>query len=127
MQDNIKSNPDTYLKSNEINGSQYKRGVKFPVWIWVVIGIILLAALLYPHFKGSWKTVIASSLVFFSVAYPNELYSLSHGLWVYNQNRMIGPWVLGVPLEEWFMYFLSPMTGCMILSIVHKKIFGELL
>ncbi len=127
--DNLKTkDPDVYLetnntKVNEDNTSSYSRGKKAPVWIWVAVFVIIFGAVLYRFFRGSWKAVLATTLIFLCIAYPNELYSLHSGFWVYNQNRMLGPWVLGVPIEEWIMYTASPITGCMLLSVSHRLFF----
>lgn len=119
-----------YLESNgtspeSSSPSKYKRGTKFPVWIWVVAFVLVALAVAYVFFRGSWKAVLATTAVFVCVAYPNELYSLSQGYWVYNQNRMIGPWLFGVPVEEWAMYTASPAAGSMLYSSLHRVLFKE--
>ena len=118
-----------YLENQnvEISGSHYARGKKFPTWVVVASAVTLFAAALYRHFRGSWPALASTVLVFFCIAYPNELYSLHNGLWVYNQNRILGFWFLGVPVEEWFMYTMSPFAGGMLLSLCYKKFYHEVL
>lgn len=119
----------TYLENQnvEIQGAHYERGRKFPTWVVVASAVTLFAAALYRHFRGSWPALISTVLVFFCIAYPNELYSLHNGLWVYNQKRIFGFWLFGVPVEEWFMYTMSPFAGGMLLSLCYKKFYDEIL
>lgn len=114
-------------QNTEISGSHYVRGRKFPTWVVVASAVTLFAAALYRHFRGSWPALASTVLVFLCIAYPNELYSLHNGLWVYNQNRIFGFWLLGVPVEEWFMYTMSPFAGGMLLSLCYKKFYHEVL
>lgn len=120
---------DVYLENQnvEISGSRYSRGGRFPTWVIVASAVTLFAAVRYRHFRGSWPALLSTVLVFFCIAYPNELYSLHNGFWVYNQNRIFGFWLLGVPVEEWFMYTMSPFAGGMLLSLCYKKFYHEVL
>lgn len=119
---------DVYLENQnsgkgvDVSGSKYKRGSKVPVWAMVVLFVLTCMAVGYIFFRGAWRAVLGTALVFLCVAYPNELYSLSRGYWVYNNSKMIGIWVLGVPVEEWFMYTASPVAGSMLFSIYRNKV-----
>ncbi len=113
----------TNENSKHVN-RKYERGSKVPVWSFVVAFVLACLTFGYFFFRGSYKVVLATVLIFVLVAYPNELYSLYQGYWVYNNNKMLGVWVLWVPLEEWFMYTASPAAGSMLFSAyreyVHK-------
>lgn len=131
MEENSDKTDKVYLENQGVKNSddktvnrKYERGSKVPVWSFVVAFVLACLAFGYFFFRGSYKAVLATTLVFLLVAYPNELYSLYQGYWVYNNNKMIGVWVLWVPLEEWFMYTASPAAGSMLFSAyreyVHK-------
>lgn len=109
---------ESYLEDKGIDSkdARYSRGRKIPVWAYVAAAVTFTALILKRSFHGSWKAVIGTCVVFVCVAYPNELYSLHNGLWVYNQQRIFGIWLLGVPVEEWFMYTMSPVAGSMLVA-----------
>lgn len=118
-----------YLEDSKVDveDKSYSRGSKFPVWAAVAAAVVLGCFFVYRHFRGSRNAIIATTLVFVCVAYPNELYSLSHGFWSYNQSRILDIWFLGVPVEEWFMYICSPICGGMLFSVLEEKLFGQVI
>lgn len=116
-----------YLEDDGIEpaDSRYARGASVPVWAFLP-AIALGSGLWVMHrFRGKFSDVASTVIVFCCVAYPNELYSLSQGLWVYNQNRIIGIWFGGVPVEEWCMYVFAPWSGSMLASWTRTQFFAD--
>lgn len=99
----------------------YKRGKKAPAWIYVQLAIIVTILALMRFYRGRWAALWWTTATFVAVGYGNELYALHQGFWVYNANRLLGPFVLGVPVEEWIMYVASSICGCMIINIGNRK------
>jgi hypothetical protein len=105
----------TYTET-DANG-QYRRGGKFPVYIYLQILIVTAIVLMLRYFRGSWKAVAYTTVLFLCVAFPHEYYSVGHGFWVYNVNHELGWFFMRVPLEGWLMYVISPICGCMMFDI----------
>jgi len=105
--------------------SHYRTGPRFPVYIWVQLTIASLILLMLRSFHGSWRHALATALAFTACAFPNELYCLHAGYWVYNANRLLGIYLLDIPVEGYLMYLLSPVCACMMLDIANRKIYGK--
>lgn len=108
-----------YVDSNR---GRYIRDKKYPVYIYVQLTIILSILLMLKFFKGCWKPVYLTTILFFFTAFPNELYSIHQGYWAYNSNRMIGLYILNIPIEGWMMYFIAPVCASMLLNIIGRKV-----
>lgn len=109
---------------NEVNG-QYKQGAKYPVYIWVQILIIVAIIAMARYFHGSYKALAATAVIFFAVAFPHEAYAVTHGFWIYNTQHLIGPFIGPIPIEGYFMYFISPICGGMMLDLADRKFFKQ--
>ena len=81
--------------------------------------------MLSKYYHGNKKAMLWTALIFFSVAFPNELYALSQGFWLYNDNTLLGLYIFKVPVEGFMMYFLAPICGCMILDISNRLLFKK--
>lgn len=104
---------------------RFSRGKRFPVYIFVQIAIVGAILAMARFYRGSWRSMAWTTGVFFLVAFPNELYSLHNGYWIYNAERMIGVSLLDIPAEGWAMYFIAPVCASMMLDISSRKIFGQ--
>lgn len=81
---------------------------------WDILYLPFLAAFwwLYHAFRRrvSWRAAWLTVLVFEGVVFPAEVFSVHRGHWVYNEARILGPRLLGVPIEEPLLYYLfSPL------------------
>ncbi len=119
-----KNDSDIDYKNDSGNG-KYNSGNKFPVYVWLQILIISSIIMLSKYYKGNWKSMIYTTILFFLVAFPNELYSISQGFWLYNDNKLLGIYIFKVPLEGFLMYFISPICGCMMLDVSNRILFKK--
>lgn len=55
-----------------------------------------------------WRAAFATVAVFELVVFPAEMISVGRGHWVYNEARIWGPKLLGVPIEEPLLYYVFP-------------------
>jgi lycopene cyclase domain-containing protein len=104
---------------------KYSRGVVAARYFWLQAIIIAAILAMVRYYRGNWKSLAWSVALFVSIAYPNELLGLHNGFWTYNVNRLLGPWFLGVPIEEWLMYTISPTCGCMMLDLMDRALFRK--
>ena len=97
---------------------------KYPTWIWIQVLVVAVILWLKHHFKGSWLTVALSSSIFAVVAFLGERHAITMGFWSYNANRMLGIFFLGIPFEEYIMYFASAISACLIIEIAGRRFFN---
>lgn len=107
------------------DAGKYARGLRFPGYVWLQVAIVGGIVLLWRHYRGNWKSLIWATILFIAVAYPNELLGLHNGFWTYNTQRLLGPWILGVPIEEWAMYTICPICSCMLLDFMDRILFHK--
>lgn len=118
--------PDTnteYVKDSK--DGKYTRGNKYPVYIY--LQILLIGSVIYMRkmFRGSVKATILTTALFFFTMFPYEQYAIAEGFWTYNTARMIGLYILNVPVEGWCMYIVPPIAGSMITNIISRKFFKK--
>ncbi len=91
----------------------YSRGKKIPAWF--LIGLPFLIAIwiaLYKHavknihWKSAWMTVLLFEVTCLYVEHT----ALIRGFWVYNENKIFGPRIWDVPIEEVFVYYIWPIV-----------------
>lgn len=98
---------------------RFRSGRWMPLWALLMVPYLLLFVPLYRFVRGTvnWKAAWVTVAVFEALLMPAERYSLRRGHWVYNDARILGPRVFGVPVEEPLLYYLfSPLI---IISIFH--------
>ena len=106
---------------------EYAKGKWVPWWALLFIPFLVVFGPLYRFVKTevNWKAAWLTVLVCEAVMMVAEWYSLKRGHWVYNEQRIFGPKVFGIPIEESLLYYLfSPLI---IISIYHgvKKRWGD--
>ena len=98
---------------------RYRRGRWMPLWALLMAPYLLLFVILR-RFVGrqvSWRSAWITVGVFEALLMPAERYALGRGHWVYNESRILGPRIFGVPVEEPLLYYLfSPLI---IISMFH--------
>lgn len=122
--DTLKDDSKIRYQKESKNG-EYESGKKIPVYIWLQVIILAFIALLGNYYKGNWKALLYTIILFFVTAFPHEFYSVSNGFWIYNHNKMLGLFLFQIPLEGYLMYFISPICGCMLLDLFNKFFFKK--
>ena len=100
---------------------RYGRGKKWPAWALLAIPFAMVMVVLYPLVKRkvNWRACWLTVLVFEVMMLPVEHYAVILGFWVYNTNRLLGPEIWGIPIEEPLIYyFLPPMMVVMAFELV---------
>lgn len=113
---------DDVINTDDNGYAKYSRGIKLPVYTAFIAITVFMIYKLKDYGKGNWTAIALTVSVFFLVIFPFEQYALIHHVWVYNMQKMIGIAFLGVPVEEWIVYFACPGAGCLLLEVFNKKL-----
>lgn len=100
-------------------GFRYRKGVWWPLWALLMVPFLGVFLPLYRFVRAevNWKAAWMTVAVFEALLMFAEYYSLQRGHWVYNESRIFGPKIFGIPIEEPLIYYLfSPLI---IISIFH--------
>lgn len=88
----------------------YRRGAWFPAWALLALPFVLVMIWLWPLVRRRvrWAGCALAVMVFEVVMLPVEHQAILRGHWVYNDARILGPLVWGIPVEEPLLYYLLP-------------------
>ena len=112
---------DDVAKGDASGRETYKRGANganFTIFLALVVASIVLLRKFIDH---KLLVVLATSVAFMLLMMPYEQYAVITHTWVYNLNKMFGTAFLGVPVEEWILYILCPLSGCLMLMFAEEK------
>lgn len=107
------------VTQDEKGAFTWKKGKWAPLWALFMVPFLLVALPLYRWVRTevSWAAAWITVAVFEMLLMPVEWYSLGRGHWVYNEARILGPKIFGIPIEEPLLYYLfSPLI---IICIYH--------
>ncbi|MCB4757029.1 MAG: lycopene cyclase domain-containing protein [Elusimicrobia bacterium] len=103
---------------------EYRKGRWIPLWAILIVPFLILFEPLYRYVKDevNWKAAFGTVVIFELLLLCAEYYSLKRGHWVYNEARILGPKIFGIPIEEPLLYYLFPPL--IIISLMHgvKKV-----
>lgn len=123
--------PEPRTPSSEEAGHRefptYRRGRWWPVFAILFLPFIILFRFLYPAIKHeiNWRAMIATILYFEIFMLFAEHYNLKRGHWVYNEARIFGPKIFGIPIEEPLIYYWFP--GLVVIAVmlaIRRKLKG---
>jgi lycopene cyclase domain-containing protein len=95
---------------------------------------VILAApfflLLIPLYKAArervnWKAALAMIATFEALMFCAEAFSVSRGHWIWNPNRILGPSIFGIPIEEPLLYYWFPPLFVVLLMHAFEKVFAK--
>ncbi len=117
--------PDESLISKDKDGFHFNRGHRFGWWAFLFLPFLIVFKILYKVVKEdvNWKAAWATVLLFELLFIPTEWYHLQRGHWVYNEAKILGPKIFGLPIEEPLLYMLfSPLIIISIFHAVKQKV-----
>jgi hypothetical protein len=112
---------DDVAKGDASGRDTYKRGANganFTIFLSLVAASIIL---LHKYLSRGLLSVMATSIAFMILMMPYEQYAVITHTWVYNLNKMFGVAFLGVPVEEWLLYLLCPLSGSLMIMFAEDK------
>lgn len=102
----------------------FRKGKWAPLWALFMVPFLVIALPLYRFVRAEvdWAAAWITVIVFEALLMPVEWYSLGRGHWVYNEARILGPKVFGIPIEEPLLYYLfSPIIIICIFHAFRKR------
>lgn len=86
---------------------------QYPAWLFIPIPfLIAMAAAFYAGILNrrdlNWRALILCVILFELILFPTEYVAVQKQFWVYNDNRILGLRVLGIPVEEPLIYYSTP-------------------
>ncbi|MFH1258829.1 MAG: lycopene cyclase domain-containing protein [Elusimicrobiota bacterium] len=94
----------------------YRRGKWWPAWAILILPFIFIFAPLYRRIKDqiNWRAIFAMIVVSEIILTIAEHNSIQRGHWVYNEARILGPRIWGIPIEEPLIYYWLPQILAVI-------------
>lgn len=106
-------------------GFEWKKGKWWPLWSLFMVPFLLVFLPLYRAVRQevNWFAAWGTVLVFEAIMLPAEWYALRRGHWVYNEQRIWGPKIFGIPIEEPLLYYLfSPLILICLMHFIRMKL-----
>lgn len=97
--------------------SSYTRGRKWPAAFLLALPFITLMAPMYEAARRrvDWVACMLMVLSFEVIMFVAEHNSIMRGHWVYNESRILGPRIWGIPIEEPLIYYFFPPVFVVLL------------
>jgi lycopene cyclase domain-containing protein len=111
-----------------ISEEDKKRRLDQKKWPASVIIAAPFLFLLRPLWKAArerlnWRAAAAMIITFEVLMFCAEWFSVSRGHWVWNPNRIVGPTIFNIPIEEPLLYYWFPPLFVVLLFHVLEKYF----
>ena len=107
---------------------QYREGEKKLYWIWWVIGPLIQVIVTLPLvFKRiHLRAILITSAFFIAAMFSLENLAIYWGWWIWNEQKLWGPKVLLVPLEEFLLYLIA-VPAVITIQILLFKLWAKIL
>ena len=99
---------------------------KWPVSVILAAPFFLLILPLYKAARErvNWKAALAMIATFEALMFCAEAFSVSRGHWIWNPNRILGPSIFGIPIEEPLLYYWFPTLFVVLLLHAFEGVFA---
>ncbi len=106
-------------KEQESQQITYRKGKWWPASALLIIPFMLIFIPMGRAMRKevNWKAVLGTVLTFEVVMFLAEVFSLARGHWVWNESRIFGYKIWGVPLEEPLLYYWFPAV--FVITLFH--------
>ncbi|HAT71449.1 MAG TPA: hypothetical protein DCS63_01360 [Elusimicrobia bacterium] len=100
---------------------------KWPASVILAAPFFLLVIPLYKAARErvNWKAALAMVGTFEALMFCAEAFSVSRGHWIWNPNRILGPTIFGIPIEEPLLYYWFPPLFVVILMHAFEGYFTK--
>jgi lycopene cyclase domain-containing protein len=121
------TNDEPYITRNSRGEYRYREGRWFPAWALLMVPFVVMALPLLRYAGGrmNWKSLGFTIAIFEGLLVPVERLCLKRGHWVYNESRLLGPRIFGVPIEEPLIYYLLSPVIILLIFQSFLKAFEE--
>ncbi|MFA6434773.1 MAG: lycopene cyclase domain-containing protein [Elusimicrobiales bacterium] len=100
---------------------------KWPASVILAAPFFLLVLPLYKAARErvDWRAAAAMIATFELLMFCAEAFSVSRGHWVWNPNRILGPVIFNIPIEEPLLYYWFPPLFVVILMHALESFFEK--
>ena len=115
------------LMRRDIQGIfRYARGARWPAWFLLALPFILIFCFVFCKIRKdiNWPAAIGMIVLSETMLMIVEHISVTRGHWVYNESRILGMRIWGVPVEEPLIYYWIPqlfVVGTMLIILKHLR------
>jgi len=98
---------------------------KWPATVILLAPFTLIFIPLYRAARHSvnWAAAIAMIVTFEIIMFLAEYFAVSRGHWIWNPNRIIGPTIFSIPIEEPLLYYwFPPLLVVVFMHAVENRI-----
>lgn len=105
------------------DGPKFTTTKRFPLTVILAAPFFLIIIPLYKAARHSvnWAAAAAMILTFEALMFAAEFFSVSRGHWVWNPDRIVGPTIFGIPIEEPLLYYWFPPLFVVVLMHALKN------
>ncbi|MCK4935450.1 MAG: hypothetical protein KAR84_01240 [Elusimicrobiales bacterium] len=108
------------IKKNNIAEVKKKSVVGAKRWPATVVLLAPFMFLFIPLYKAArhsvnWAAAVAMMATFEVIMFFAEYFSVSRQHWIWNPDRILGPTIFGIPIEEPLLYYWFPPLFVVIL------------
>ena len=118
-EDTDKEIDETAKPSNikEVNKKSFVGTKRWPATIVLLAPFMVLFIPLYKAARHSvnWAAAIAMMASFEVIMFFSEYFSVSRQHWIWNPDRIIGPTIFNIPIEEPLLYYWFPPLFVVVL------------
>jgi lycopene cyclase domain-containing protein len=107
---------------------EYRDGKKGLYWVWWVAGSLVgvLAALPFLRKKIHGRALLVASVLFILSMFVSETLAIYQGWWIWNDQKLLGPKVGLIPLEEFALYFVC-VPSVVVIQLFFQKLWESIL
>lgn len=106
----------------------YVQGLWWPAWALLLAPFIVIFGYLYRTVRRevNLKAAFATVAVLEVMLFPDEWLALKRGHWIYNEARILGPRIFGVPIEEPLLYYVFPALIVIVgMHVIRRLLAGK--
>jgi hypothetical protein len=104
-------------------GPKFTTTKRVPLTVILAAPFFLIIIPLYKAARNSvnWAAAAAMIVTFELLMFAAEFFSVSRGHWVWNPDRIVGPTIFGIPIEEPLLYYWFPPLFVVVLMHALKN------
>jgi lycopene cyclase domain-containing protein len=95
----------------------------YPLWLllFLVLPLVLLWTFKFQTFmKYKWVLVLVA-IGCVGVSVPWDILSVNDRIWYFSEPHIVGIWLLGLPIEEYFYIVLLGVLSCCVTILLWER------
>ena len=115
--------PATPAEAGRKEFPTYRRGRWWPAFALLLAPFMLIFKFILPPVKEhlNWRAALGTIFIFEALMLGVEHVSVKRGHWVYNEARILGPKLFGIPIEEPLLYYWFPPLLVIVMMLLFYR------